>query len=357
MEGASKSAYFLNSLLQAANVNSTIINAQTTPKATQRLVEFQDDYDILHLHWFPNDIEDYRVLEQVNKPIVWTLRDFSAFTGHCHFPADCERYVDICQMCPQLRTGILKDKSYLLFSFKQKFLENRVINFVAPSNFALNKAVKSRLLNKYQIPVIPNSINFEIFRPQASKSVKEKIVLGFCAGNILEYNKGFTSFKYVINKLPKVLSTDLIEKLRFHIIGDWSGKTSPLSGIDQALYSPYVKNEDELAEIFNQIDIMLVPSLQETFSRVTLEAQACGVPVVTFKDNGADEIIEDGITGLIATLADLDDLVEKTKRAVEALITQGFDKELIATRAREKFSNQNYLNGYLELYNNIVFSK
>jgi glycosyltransferase involved in cell wall biosynthesis len=51
--------------------------------------------------------------------------------------------------------------------------------------------------------------------------------------------------------------------------------------------------------IMKTFDCLVVPSLQEAMGRVTLEAMACGVPLVVTNVGGLPEVVEDGKNGLV----------------------------------------------------------
>jgi L-malate glycosyltransferase len=56
---------------------------------------------------------------------------------------------------------------------------------------------------------------------------------------------------------------------------------------------------EEVAEILRACDVALVPSWDEPFGRVVVEAMAMGVPVVATSVGGPAEIIRDGVDGLL----------------------------------------------------------
>src|SRR5208283_6085978 len=56
---------------------------------------------------------------------------------------------------------------------------------------------------------------------------------------------------------------------------------------------------EDLAAHLAAADIMVFPSLTDTFGLVNLEAMACGVPVAAYPVTGPIDVIEDGVTGAL----------------------------------------------------------
>ena len=56
---------------------------------------------------------------------------------------------------------------------------------------------------------------------------------------------------------------------------------------------------ERLAEVFRAADVVAVPSYNESFGLVALEAQACGVPVVAAAVGGLRVAVQDGVTGVL----------------------------------------------------------
>jgi glycosyltransferase involved in cell wall biosynthesis len=56
---------------------------------------------------------------------------------------------------------------------------------------------------------------------------------------------------------------------------------------------------EDLAAHLAAADVMVFPSLTDTFGLVNLEAMACGVPVAAFPVNGPIDVIQDGVTGAL----------------------------------------------------------
>ncbi|WIM05637.1 MAG: glycosyltransferase family 1 protein [Candidatus Nitricoxidivorans perseverans] len=65
-----------------------------------------------------------------------------------------------------------------------------------------------------------------------------------------------------------------------------------------------MRHGEDLAAHYASADIFLFPSLTETFGNVTLEAMASGLGVVAYDCAAAGELIEHGVSGLLAPLGD-----------------------------------------------------
>jgi glycosyltransferase involved in cell wall biosynthesis len=65
-----------------------------------------------------------------------------------------------------------------------------------------------------------------------------------------------------------------------------------------AIYAGYRFGED-LASHLAAADVLVFPSLTDTFGLVNLEAMACGVPVAAYPVTGPIDVIDDGVTGAL----------------------------------------------------------
>ena len=59
-----------------------------------------------------------------------------------------------------------------------------------------------------------------------------------------------------------------------------------------------------MPHVYAAADVFLLPTLYDPFANVTLEALAAGLPVITSAQNGASEIMEEGVNGFILPRAD-----------------------------------------------------
>jgi len=107
-------------------------------------------------------------------------------------------------------------------------------------------------------------------------------------------------------------------------------------------------------KIFAISDVMCLPSYREGFGNVVLEAAAMGVPTVASRISGLVDSVEDGQTGLLANVQDVEDLIKKILQLID---DQPFRARLALNgqkRTREYFSEEKVchlvLDEYLELH-------
>ncbi len=61
----------------------------------------------------------------------------------------------------------------------------------------------------------------------------------------------------------------------------------------------FVGARTDLVELYQAADFLVHPTFYDPFSRVAIEAMACGLPVITTRANGAAEMIRDGVEGFV----------------------------------------------------------
>jgi len=158
-------------------------------------------------------------------------------------------------------------------------------------------AEKLRRYNK-DVRITPSGIDCSRFKPGfLNKDDKVNI---FMAGRVNDKLKGFESLREACELLSR--KTD---KFRLYI-------TSNLYFKESYIRSTGWLSQKELAEIYQYMDICVVPSVwQEPFGIVALEAMASGKPVVVTNVGGLKTIPEDSISGFIVEPDSPKELAEK----------------------------------------------
>ncbi len=71
------------------------------------------------------------------------------------------------------------------------------------------------------------------------------------------------------------------------------------------------KTAQELIQIYHQASVLVLSSLSESFGKVIVEANACGLPVVSTLTTGAKDIIQEGYNGYLVPVQDHKALAER----------------------------------------------
>lgn len=108
------------------------------------------------------------------------------------------------------------------------------------------------------------------------------------------------------------------------------------------------KTKDQLADIYAQADVMVFPSLQDSFGMVLLEAMSYGLPVIASTHSAAPDIIQHGTEGFIYEPFKTEDLkmfmlrfienkelTEQMGQKAQALVESSFSKEQYFDRVGE----------------------
>lgn len=283
-------------------------------KATREFIKWVKFYnpDIIHLHNLHGYYIDIRVLfsylKQVDIPVVWTLHDCWAFTGHCaHFTvAGCNKWKCECYHCSQIHgypQSWLLDRSKRNFNIKKEQFSNLSnMILVTPSEW-LAGLVKKSFLGQYPVMTIHNSIDTSVFKETPSLFrekyglINKIIVLGVASA--WGEKKGLVDFI----KLARMLDN----KYKIVLVGLTREQMKRMPS--NILCVERTNNTHELAEIYTAADYYVNLTYEDNYPTTNLEAQACGTPCITYRTGGSVEsvpeenIVEQGdIIGVIDML-------------------------------------------------------
>ena len=120
-----------------------------------------------------------------------------------------------------------------------------------------------------------------------------EIVIGFLGRVVME--KGLDVFCDSITALKK---RGVAHKIL--VIGDGPARDWLTKQLPEASFVGFQEGE-ALGRAVASMDVLFNPSITETFGNVTLEAMACGIPVVAADATGSRSIIDHGVTGQLVT--------------------------------------------------------
>lgn len=318
--------------------------------ATKRLIKKigQIKPDIIHLHNIHGYYINYEILfnylQSIDTPVVWTLHDCWAFTGHCaHFvEQECYKWRIGCDNCP-LRDSYPKsfsDRANKNYKLKSTLVRSRRNIAIVPVSNWLANFVRQSFLKDKQITVINNGIDTNVFYPQQTQEKEYYNILG--VSSTWSNSKGLNDFY----KLRTILDAD---KYHITLVGLTKQQIADLP--DGIIGIERTNSIQELAHIYSDASVFVNPTYADTFPTTNLEALSCGTPIVTYKTGGCPETICSN-SGIIVEQGD----IKALKRAIEQVCSNGkaYYNRACRKRAEEYFDKNKCFLQYLELYNELL---
>ena len=203
------------------------------------------------------------------------------------------------------------------------------------------------------IEVIPNFLDCGVHHRVLRPDLRKRFTGGDPATKIVVHVSNFRPVKRidaVMNIFERVRQR---VSARLLLVGDGpelatAYKMARDFGIANLVHA--VGAQEEVLPLLSISDVFLLPSAQESFGLAALEAMACEVPVVASRVGGIPEVIQDGLTGFLHPVDDLEGMAASTLQ----LLT---DEELRRTmgkaacqRVREHFCSERVVPMYEACY-------
>lgn len=313
----------------------TLFSAQWSPDAIAASVS-QIKPDIVNMHWVCNGYLQIETLKKINRPLVWTLQDMWPMTGGCHYSQDCFGYKQSCGNCPQLHSDREQDLSRKIWQQKQKAWQGLNLTIVTPSRWMTECVQASSLFQDRRVETIPFCLDTDAYRPHDKTAVRQilnlptdkKIIVFGALAATSDKRKGFDLLTASLQKLSQSGLADNVEVAVF-------GSSVPANPVDlgfKAHYLGHLNDDLSLSLAYSAGDVMIVPSLQESFGQTASESLACGTPVVAFDATGLRDIVDHEQNGYLAKPYSAEDLAQGI-----AWVLQNCDRhQALVANAREK---------------------
>lgn len=287
--------------------------------------------------------------EQLSLPEMFSLFRKTEAAVHTHFGhsaalASFARYINPSMNHVHTYHGIVPDEWYEnfrrdLYFYKTMFRLGKIDEVVAISDFEKEELEKFYGVGSTRIY---NGVDTENFSQdeESGRTYREE--------NDIPQDKKLIGYVARLHEQKNhVMLVDVIEKLpeKYHLVLGGAGpeeeriteRIEELGVSSRVTMTGWVEH-DELKKFYNACDIFTTPSLCEGFGLSTLEAMACGTPVVVKKGTAVEEFVEDK--------AYLVDTPEKMAAAIQELGSKNNQKP---RKQAERYSWTNIANKYLEV--------
>jgi glycosyltransferase involved in cell wall biosynthesis len=325
-------------------------------------------FDILHLHNLHGGYVDLAALPMLSRriPTVVTLHDMWLMTGHCAQPMECERWKAGCGDCPDLAIypGIPRDGTRFNWRRKKRLLEEARLHLAAPSRWMHGRVMGSEgILRGFPVTVVPNGVGVERFSPDSKADARRRLevppdrrlFLLFSNDPLRSHFKDIPFLWASIRRLMERVPADRRPMLM--VVGG-RGNSSEALPADLRSYlvqRPFESEEERVVDCYRAADLMVYPSKADTCPLVLMEAAACGLPVAATSVGGIPELVEEGKTGWLVPLGDVERFAEVLDRFLlldeDTVRAMGEHARRLAC---ERFDFQGQVRSYLDLYRRLT---
>lgn len=281
---------------------------------TKRLKE--KNIKLVHAHFATNGVFALPVARSLDIPLIVTFHGYDITTKE------------------EMMEYNFSNKLYL---HRKKELQEKGTLFVAVSQFIKKQMIEKGYPEK---KIIQHYIGVDTDYFTKDPAISRKPMVLF-VGRLVE-NKGAEYLIRAMNQVQK-----LMPEVELVIVGDGPLR-GKLEGLAQTLLTSYrflgTQPREVIRSLLNEAKIFSVPSItiengnSEGFGMVFAEANAMGVPVVSFKTGGIPEAVAHGETGLLAEKKDANRLAEYIKQLlIDNNMWEAFSKQG-ERRVRELFN-------------------
>jgi len=209
------------------------------------------------------------------------------------------------------------------------------------------------------IEVVPNFVNCDVYTPivDEAKRAGERRRLALPDEAILMHVSNFRPVKRVVD-VVKVFAQVVREiQARLVLVGD-GPERSAAEWLARDLHIQekihFLGKQERVNELLPLADLLLMPSEMESFGLAALEAMACKVPSIATWVGGVSELIDDGLTGLLYQVGDVDAMAQgaigllKDRARLEAMRDAG------RKTAQKKFCATLVVPHYVRYYQSVL---
>lgn len=227
----------------------------------------------------------------------------------------------------------------------------RTSDAVTAVSRALAEEARAQLGVEREIEVIYNWVDPERFQPNKDPAYRARFAQPEEA--IVLHVSNFRAVKRPLDALR--VFAGILERMpaRLLMIGDGPLRQECMELADELEIAgrvQFLESTPSIEKFMSVADLLLLPSEQESFGLVALEAMASGVPVVASRVGGLPELVEEGKTGFLRPMGDIPAMLEASLEILTNRARRRTMGEAARARAIEHFRPEVVLPRYLEVY-------
>lgn len=202
-----------------------------------------------------------------------------------------------------------------------------------------------------EIAVIHNFVDSERFRPVHNPELRAEFAAEDEA--LLIHVSNFRPVKRIGDVIDTFAGVASELPARLLMVGDGPERAPALEraqrlGIAERV--TFLGSFPDIETVLGLSDLFLLPSSKESFGLSALEAMSCEVPVVGARAGGIPEVVEHGVTGLLAEVGDTDGLTQAALDILKDRRVRLAMGKAAREQAIRRFHPENIVPQYLAAY-------
>jgi N-acetyl-alpha-D-glucosaminyl L-malate synthase BshA len=226
------------------------------------------------------------------------------------------------------------------------------------SNYLKEKTIESFGITR-GIEVVTNFVNCDVYTPINDEALRAEARMRLAAPHesILMHLSNFRPVKRVVDvvkifaRIAKEMPAQLV------LIGDGPDRSAAEwlahdLGIQSRIH--FLGKQERVNELLPLADLLLMPSELESFGLAALEAMACKVPSIATRVGGVPELIDDGETGLLYKVGDVEGMAQGALSLLSAPDRLNAMREAARRTAQKRFCASLVVPQYVRYYEQVL---
>lgn len=296
-------------------------------------VALQHDLDLLHVH--------YAIPHATS---AWLAKQMLAESGRRLPVVTTLHGTDI--------TIVGQDHSYHAIT---KFSIEKSDGITAVSQFLKDETIRAFGCGNCRVDVIPNFVDPAVYtREQGDPALRQEL-----AGDrpVLMHISNFRPVKRVLDVVRTFAAVRRELPAALVMVGDGPDRGAAedeARRLGVAEDVRFLGRIDGVAPLLAIADVYLLPTDRESFGLSALEAMACGAPVIGADVGGIREVVEDGVTGALRPVGDVDGMAQAALALLRDPAHWRHWSEAGVARARGRFAIGDIVSQYEALYRSVM---
>ncbi len=259
-------------------------------------------------------------------------------------------YAPLCVLLKRLRPGM----RFGVFLYgcevweKMPLIRRRALQqadfFISISGYTGQQAVEVNKVRPERVFLLPNALEWETESKDSSDAYELPRGMKLLSVGRLDTTERRKGFDTIIESLP--LIAQRVPDVQYIVIGSGTDlerhkQLAQTTGVSDRVHFLGSVDETVLRACYQACDVFVMPSAQEGFGFVYLEAMQYKKPIVAANSGGAPEVVQDGVTGKLVAYGN-------RERIAETIVDLCLDEDL-----RRRLGEA----GYRRLHERFTFSQ